>query len=88
MAMTLCPACGEETLDQLVSCPLCEEPLTKEQQKEISNQQLLWHGIVTLAAMTLATAGNAMGLTKFAIAMGVIFLISLVVFFFKLLSAR
>lgn len=88
MAMTLCPACGEETLDQLVSCPLCEEPLTKEHKKEISNNQLLVYGISVLAAMTLATAGNAFGFTRFAFAMGIISVICLVVFLYKLASSK
>ena len=33
MALVLCPECGEETLDRLTNCPLCDEPLAEEKQQ-------------------------------------------------------
>ena len=88
MALTLCPECGEETVDQLSSCPICNEPLAKTKQPAASGRYFFTYGGFAFGGLALGTVCNMMGFTKTAIGLGVIALGSMVVLFFKLIADK
>lgn len=87
MAMVLCPECGEKALDQLSSCPICDQPLTEEKTSD-AGKYFFRYGAFALGGLALATACNMLGFTRTALGIGVIALGSMVVLFFKLLADR
>ena len=89
MALVVCPECGEETLDQLVSCPLCNEPLV-ENQKNPKNMhvRLCFFGLAFLGGLVAATLCNIMGYTNTAIGLAVVGLASMLVLIFNLQAGK
>jgi hypothetical protein len=78
MALVLCPECGEETLDQLVSCPLCNEPLAESQKYDrVKNNRLFVLGAAFVGGLVAATLCNMMGHTVLAIGLGIVGVVSI-----------
>jgi hypothetical protein len=78
MALVLCPECGEETLDQLVSCPLCNVPLAANQQNDrTKNNRLFLFGAAFVGGLVAATVCNMMGHTVMAIGLGIVGVVSI-----------
>ena len=89
MALVLCPECGEETVDQLVSCPLCNEPLTENQaNNKAKDSRLTFLGMSAIGGLTTATLSNMMGFTVGAIVLGTAGVVSLAVLTFNMFSDR
>ncbi len=61
MALVLCPECGEETLDRLVHCPLCNEPLAPAMLQTKGHRSLATCGVLFLAGLVAATVCNSFG---------------------------
>ena len=79
MAMILCSECGEETLDQLNNCPICDQPLAKEKHPSSTGKYFFTYGGFALGGLALGTVCNMMGYTRVAMGLGVIALGSMVV---------
>lgn len=78
MTLVLCPECGEETLDQLVSCPLCNEPLAANQKVDkTKNARLFIFGALFIGGLVTATLCNMMGYTVLAIGLGIVGVVSI-----------
>ena len=84
MALVLCPECGEETLDRLTNCPLCDEPLAMGQRQLSEASKLFVFGALSLCGLTGATLCNSLGYTRMAIALSMIGIVSIVVMIVKL----
>jgi hypothetical protein len=84
MALVLCPECGEETLDRLTNCPLCDEPLAEERQPTNEATKLLVCGVLFLCGLAGATLCNTMGYTRTAITLSIIGIASIIVMILKL----
>ena len=84
MALVLCPECGEETLDRLTNCPLCDKPLAEERKQTNEATKLLAYGVLFLSGLTAATLCNTLGYTRTAIGLGLIGVIGMVVLILKL----
>jgi len=84
MALVLCPECGEETLDRLTNCPLCDKPLTEERQQPSEATKLLIYGVLFLCGLTAATLCNTLGYTRMAISLSIVGIASIVVMILKL----
>lgn len=85
MAMTLCSECGEETLDQLVNCPRCDEPLSKKQESSSAkNARLTFFGLTFVGGLGAATLCNMMGYTGWAMGLGTAGIASMVFLVFNL----
>lgn len=89
MALVLCPACGEETMDRMVKCPLCNEPLTASQEAEkTQNGRLFFFGLAFIGGLGAATLCNMFGYTALAMGLGMVGLISMVILTLTLFTAR
>lgn len=87
MTLVLCPECGEETLDRLVNCPLCDEQLDhKEANDKKKQSRLVFFGSAFVGGLIAATLCNMMGYTTLAIAFCVGGLIGMVALIVKLSS--
>ena len=84
MALVLCPECGEETLDRLTNCPLCNEPLAEDKQQTSETTKLFIYGALFLCGLTGATLCNSFGYTRTAIILSLLGVLSLVVMVLKL----
>lgn len=85
MAMVLCPECGEETMDQLVSCPRCDESLSKKQESSSAkNARLTFFGLAFSCGLIAATLCNMMGYTGWAMGFGTAGVVSMVALIFNL----
>ena len=84
MALVLCPECGEETLDRLSNCPLCDKPLVEERPQISEVSKLLIYGILFLCGLTAATVCNSMGYTRMAVGLSVVGIASIVAMILKL----
>ena len=82
MALVLCPECGEETLDRLTNCPLCDKPLAEEQQTS-ETTRLLIYAVLFLLGLTVATLCNTMGYTRTAISLAIVGIIGMVAMILK-----
>lgn len=82
MSQVICPKCGENTLDRLSNCPVCNEPLPEGQKKiKVRTQRLYYLGLVFVSGMIAATLSSIMGLPKLAVlfaSIGVIGLVALI----------
>jgi len=83
MALVLCPECGEETLDRLTNCPLCDKPLAEERQQTSEATRLLIYAVLFLLGLTAATLCNTMGYTRTAISLGLVGIIGMVAMILK-----
>ena len=84
MALVFCPECGEETLDRLTNCPLCDEPLTEGRQPTSETTKLFIYGGLFLCGLTGATLCNTQGYTRTAISLSLLGILSIVVMILKL----
>jgi len=82
MALVLCPECGEETLDRLTNCPLCDKPLAEKPQTS-ETTRLLIYAILFLLGLTAATLCNTMGYTRTAIILAIVGIIGMVAMILK-----
>jgi hypothetical protein len=89
MALVLCPECGEETVDQLINCPLCDEPLTESQKVEKSkNARLFFFGLAFIGGLGAATLCNMLGYTGWAMGLGMVGLASMAILILNLFTGR
>ncbi len=89
MALVLCPECGEETVDQMVNCPLCDEPLAESQKAEkMKNGRLFLFGLLFIGGLGAATVCNMFGYTALAMGLGMIGVICMVILTLNLFATR
>lgn len=89
MTLVLCPECGEETMDQLVSCPLCDEPLAENQKNtKAENTRLFLLGLAFIGGLGAATLCNMMGYTAWAMGLGMVGLGCMAIFMLNLSTRR
>lgn len=89
MALAFCQECGEETLDQLVSCPYCDEPLATSKKNDKANSaRLFFFGMAFIGGLGAATLCNMMGYTGWAMGLGMMGIISMVVLILNLQAVR
>jgi uncharacterized protein (DUF983 family) len=89
MALVLCPECGEETLDQMVSCPVCDKPLAAEQnQDRAKNVRLMFFGAVFVGGVLSATFCNMIGYTGFSMGLGIVGIAGIILFLINLNAER
>ena len=79
MALVLCPECGEEPLDRLTHCPLCN----KERPQTSEATRLLIYGGLFLCGMTVATFCNALSYTRTAISLGLVGIVGIMALILK-----
>lgn len=85
MALVLCPQCGEETLDQLLNCPLCNYPLAESHKKRaLLNGRLHFLGLAFVGGLAAATLCNMMGFTSLALVLTATALLCLAALVLKL----
>lgn len=73
MSLVYCPECGEETLDRLTNCPLCNEPLVESLNKhKTKTKRLYFLGLAFVGGLALATLCNIAGYTTLAITFAVV----------------
>ena len=85
MSEVICPKCGEKTLDRLVNCPICNEPLVEGQKRnQVRTQRLYYFGVVFLSGLLAATLSSIVGLPKLAVVFTSIVIISLVALVLKM----
>jgi len=85
MPQVICPKCGENTLDRLVNCPICNEPLVEGQKRnQVRTQRLYYLGLVFLSGLLATTLSSIVGLPKLAVAFALIAIISLVALVLKM----
>ena len=84
MALVLCPECGEETLDRLTNCPLCDEPLAIKRPQTDETTKLFVYGALFLCGLTGATLCNTLGYTRAAISLSILGILSILVMILKL----
>jgi hypothetical protein len=85
MSQVICPKCGENTLDRLVNCPICNEPLVEGQKRnQVRTQRLYYFGLVFLSGLLAATLNSIMGFPKLAVVFTSIVIISLVALVLKM----
>jgi hypothetical protein len=89
MALVLCPECGEETVDRLVNCPLCDEPLaTGQKTEQAKNARLFFFGLAFIGGLGAATLCNMLGYTAWAMGLGMVGLASMAILILNLFSTR
>jgi len=85
MSQVICPKCGENTLDRLVNCPICNEPLVQGQKRDqVRTQRLYYLGLIFLSGLVAATLSSIVGLPKLAVAFALIVIMSLVALVLKM----
>ena len=78
MALELCPECGEEALDQLASCPHCDETrVTNQKSDKTKSARLFFYGLAFIGGLGAATLCNMMGYTGWAMGFGMLGLASM-----------
>lgn len=89
MALILCPECGEETLDQLVSCPRCDVPLAAGKQSDkTKNARMFLFGLAFIGGLGAATLCNMLGYTGWAMGLGMVGIASMAILILNLFSER
>lgn len=85
MSQVICPKCGENTLDRLSNCPVCNEPLVEGQRRnQVRTQRLYYLGLVFVSGLVAATLSSLLGFPKLAIAFASIAVIGLVALVLKM----
>ena len=85
MSQVICPKCGENTLDRLSNCPVCNEPLVEGQKRnEVRTKRVYYFGFVFVAGLVAATLSSIMGLPKLTMVFAVIGVLGLVAFILKM----
>ena len=82
MSQVICPKCGENTLDRLSNCPVCNEPLVEGQRRnEVRTKRVYYLGLVFVGGLVAATLSSIMGFPKLTMvfaAIGVLGLVALI----------
>ncbi|MDH3808932.1 MAG: YgzB family protein [Desulfuromonadales bacterium] len=82
MPQVICPKCGENTLDRLSNCPVCNEPLVEGQKRnEVRTKRVYYLGFVFVGGLVAATLSSIMGFPKLTMvfaAIGVLGLVALI----------
>ena len=85
MSQVICPKCGENTLDRLSNCPVCNEPLVEGQKRnEVRTKRVYYFGFVFVAGLVAATLSSIMGLPKLTMVFAVIGVLGLVALILKM----
>lgn len=85
MPEVICPKCGEKTIDRLVNCPVCNEPLVAgERRNQLRTQRLYYLGLVFVSGLIGATISSILGFPKLAIVFAAVTVISLVALVLKM----
>ncbi len=85
MSQVICPKCGENTLDRLVNCPICNEPLVEGLKKnETRTRRLYYCGLVFVAGAIATILSSIMGIPKLAMLFAAITLVGLVALVLKM----
>ncbi len=85
MSQVICPKCGENTLDRLSNCPVCNEPLVEgEKRNQVRNQRLYYLGLVFVTGLVAATVSSVMGFPKLTLVFAAIGIIGLVALILKM----
>lgn len=85
MPEVICPKCGENTIDRLSNCPVCNEPLVEGQKRnEVRTQRVYYFGLVFVAGLAAATVSSLMGHPKLTMVFAAIGVIGLVAFILKM----
>lgn len=85
MALVLCPECGEETLDRLDTCPVCDKPLAEGLKRtRTRNNRLYFLGLAFVGGLAAATLCNMTGFTSLAIGFAVIGVVCMAALILKL----
>jgi len=85
MPEVICPKCGEKTIDRLVNCPVCNEPLVAgERRNQLRAQRLYYLGLVFVSGLIGATISSILGFPKLAIVFAAVTVISLVALVLKM----
>lgn len=82
MSQVICPKCGENTIDRLSNCPVCNEPLVEGQKRnEVRTKRVYYLGFVFVGGLVAATLSSIMGFPKLTMvfaAIGVLGLVALI----------
>jgi len=85
VSLVYCPECGEETLDRLLNCPLCNEPLVEGLNKHrTKTNRLYFLGMAFVGGLVLATLCNIAGYPMLAIGFAVVGILSMAGLLLKL----
>ena len=85
MSQLICPKRGENTLDRLSDCPVCNEPLVEGQKRnEVRTQRVYYLGLVFMAGLAAATVSSLMGFPKLTLFFAVIGVLGLVALILKM----
>jgi len=85
MSQVICPKCGENTLDRLSNCPVCNEPLVEGQKRnEVRTQRVYYLGLVFVTGLIAATVSSLMGFPKLTMVFAVIGVLGLVALVLKM----
>lgn len=85
MSQVICPKCGENTLDRLVNCPICNEPLIEGQKRnQVRTRRLYYFGLAFVSSLVAATVSSFMGLPKLAMVFAGLVVISLIALLLKM----
>jgi len=85
MSQVICPKCGENTLDRLSNCPVCNEPLVEGlKRNEVRTQRVYYLGLVFVTGLVAATVSSLMGFPKLTLVFAVIGVLGLVALVLKM----
>lgn len=85
MSEVICPKCGENTLDRLSNCPVCNAPLVEgEKRNQVRFQRLYYLGLVFVAGLVAMTLSSIMGFPKLAMVFALVTVIGLVALILKM----
>jgi Flp pilus assembly protein TadB len=85
MSQVICPKCGENTLDRLANCPVCNAPLVEGQKRnQVRNQRIYYFGLVFVSGLVAATLSSIVGFPKLAMTFAVIAVLGLVALVLKM----
>lgn len=85
MSQVICPKCGENTLDRLANCPICNEPLAEGQQRnQVRTQRLYYLGLVVLSGLVAVILSSIGGFPKLAVVFSLIAIFSLIALVLKM----
>ena len=85
MSQVICPKCGENTLDRLSNCPVCNEPLVEGQKRnEVRTKRVYYLGFVFVGGLVAATLSSIMGFPKLTMVFAVIGVLGLVALILKM----
>jgi hypothetical protein len=85
MSQIICPKCGENTLDRLSNCPVCNEPLAEGQKRnEVRTRRAYYFGFVFVGCLIASTLSSIMGFPKLTIVFAAVSVIGLIALILKM----